>query len=169
MVLGLMRVPVLLMLTFAACVGPGEVAFTQSEGAGAGLGACDCSYDDGSHGDKSLQFTCTHGNATFGAVSFFLDPTKVGESQGMSIIFQPSQPGSYAGGGTGKLTSFGKARRAEPGKPKIIHDIEGVEVRWTAQDACDVTGCANSFHLEAGALSGGTGSCQDFWATIDQY
>ncbi len=166
-----MRFASLWVLLLAGCAEPGDVVFTASEGAGLGIGDCGCAYDDGSHGDLFLQFTCTRANQTLGSVSFFLDPSQVGESQGMTFIFEPDTvPGSFRGGGTGKFTSFGKATRAKPGQPTIIHSIEGVEVRWTAQDACDAaSGCGNRYHLEPGALAGGTGTCYDNWATIDQY
>jgi hypothetical protein len=151
------------LLVAAACSDPADsISFDDSEGLGDDLDRCDCQYYDSSEGDEpSLQLTC------FGdiAVSFFLDPRVMETEQGVSLIFEPDA-GAFGAAGFGSFHSLGPERRADH---KIVRSLDGVTLRWSEQDACDAaSGCsAGMYHLQSGALRGGSGGCKDFWATVD--
>lgn len=165
-----MRLLPSLFCVFAlGCAAPDEVAFSSVEGSAAGLGLCLCTYDDGSHGDLTLQLTCTGGTSAVSTMSLFLDPRAAGAEQGVTIIFQTDRVvGSFGGGGKGQFTKLGKPRRANASK--IVRDLDGVELRWDTQTSCDLAyGCESGpIELPAGALRGGGGGCKDFWASVDQ-
>ncbi len=162
------RTLVIAVLATACADEPDQISFSGGEGAGKDFGACNCTYDDGSHGDPFLEITCFT-SSSIGDVSFFLDPTVLDADQRMSLLFVPdSVPGDYRATGTGRHGAIGSERRINASK--IVRSLEGVEVRWDEQDACDAAyGCsAPKFHLAAGAAHGGSGGCQDFWASVDQ-
>jgi hypothetical protein len=169
MVALLFRSTLVIAVLVSACSDePDQLSFSSGEGAGKGFGACGCEYDDGSHGSPSIEVTCS-GGSTFDNVSFFLDPGLTKTDQGVLLIFSPGDvPASYRGGGTGQYGSLGAERRVNPSK--IVRSIDGVEVRWDEQDTCDAAnGCAATmYHLAAGAVHGGSGGCDDFWASVDQ-
>lgn len=155
------------MLLLVGCGGTDDqISFSGAEGAGRGQGLCDCIYRDNSHGDPSIQIACTSGLS----LSFFLDPALAAQDQGADIIFT-ADTGSFAAGASGRFGKLGKERRSSSKKDEIVRDIDGVELRWNTQDACDAAyGCqGGKYHLEAGSLTGGKGGCQDFWSTVDQY
>jgi hypothetical protein len=169
MVTLLVRSTLVITLLVAGCSdGPDQLSFSRGDGTGKDLGTCDCEYDDGSHGSPFIQVSCNSGSK-IGDVSFFLDPTVTMADQGILLIFLPSDvPASYRGSGTGQYGSLGPERRANASK--IVRSIDGIEVRWDEQDACDAAnGCnATKYHLAAGAAHGGSGGCDDFWASVDQ-
>ncbi|HEY4055858.1 MAG TPA: hypothetical protein VGM39_04590 [Kofleriaceae bacterium] len=160
---------VLVVSALAGCTSnPEDVAFDSTSGTGGGTGGCICSYDDGSQGDPmSIEITCTEGN-TFSGVSFFVDPTTPGVDQSALLIFTPSDvPANYKAGAIGQSGTLGPEKRG--GGDKIIRSIDGLEFHWDEQDACNAAqGCVDTYHLKAGAVSGGGGGCEDFWASVDQ-
>lgn len=160
------RAAVALILVAACGPGPDQVAFDSGAGAGADFGACDCQYYDASQGDDpSIQITCRGGE--FFAMSFSLD-SRVMTDQDVGIIFTlDHRDGAWAAGARGSFSTLGPERRDGQ---KIVRSLGGVDVTWPAQTACDAArGCqVDDYAIAAGAAHGGSGGCQDFWATVDQ-
>lgn len=150
---------------------PDQVDFDSATGTAAGISTCDCTYDDGSQGGTpSLQISCA-GSDRYDNIAVFFDATQVATDQtGLYTLITDSDAfSSYVAGSAGRFETFGGARRAEPGKPEIVHDLSGITIDWPEQAICDTQGCSRDMtHLAAGSLHGGHGGCEDFWATTDQ-
>ena len=148
-----------LLLVVAACASPDTVFLSNQTGSAVGLGDCHCTYYDGTTGDADLQILCVYGNASLENASFFLNPLVPGREQGMQFIFA-NQGGQLTAGASGQFASLGKARRA--GSSLIVRALEGVQVSWGAQTACDVvSGCVgSSVAITDGAFTA-SGDCED--------
>lgn len=156
-----------LALLLCGCPRNDEIVFKSAEGSGAGLGSCLCSYDNGAHGNPSLQITCSSGNASFASVSFFFDPPYDGtKKQGVTMILQaPGRAESFPGGGLGTATA---PEDKELIGPRYIRKVAKIDIDWPQQTVCDVvTGCAVKHELPKGELKLGSGGCDDFWANVE--
>jgi hypothetical protein len=162
------RSVLLMALMFGCSDAPDAVSFDDSDGIASSVDDCDCSYDDGSHGDPSVQINCDGG--IFDNLSFYVESNVPAVDHGTQLLFGVSgEFGQFRGSGIGSFTSIGPQRRGD-GPDQIVRSIEGIELQWDEQEACDAAnGCAGDmFHLKAGALHAGSGGCEDFWATVDQ-
>lgn len=152
----------LLALLFCGCPSVEEIVFKSTEGAS--LGACICSYDDGSHGNAAIEVTCSPGSGKIAGASFFFRPPYLGdEEQGVEMILQIAGRGeSFPAAARGIVSQPGDVE--EIGR-RSIRPISNMQISWSSQKICDVvSGCATQEEIPAGALKQGSGGCSDFWA-----
>lgn len=153
-----------------ACSDPPDVVtFASREGIAAGFETCDCLYYDGTDGaEPQFQISC-QGDGELGDVTVFLDSRDLGTDHRTLLLVTPAnQSRSYSGEGTGRVGTLGELRDGDPNVHQQVRTIEGMDLAWASQSTCSVgSPCTPPYDLAAGALHGGTGGCEDYYATVN--